>query len=278
MTKDYFKIVKPTYIENWPKELYKHSIPGESIELTLDQARRLGTNNGEFGETFGKREDISDIIRAVVKLIMNGEGNSFIRLGSRSPKDSYVGYKSGFKIEKHDLKKAMLLLLDSSERISDDLHLAIHNDYRPHIWIREWRDIIPGLEFRCFIKKNTMVGISQYFYKDEFAEISDSGEIRNEIIAKILIYYNCNLSNMFYNNPDYDYLVWDIYFDWLGDERKYLSFPITIEINPFFSLTDPCLFKWNTDNPFDMTTKGDFNSTFRYIRDGKTEREKFYGY
>ncbi len=52
MSKAYFDMVRPTYIEAWPAGLARLSIAQADVPLTLAEARDLGTNIVEFGEGF----------------------------------------------------------------------------------------------------------------------------------------------------------------------------------------------------------------------------------
>ena len=43
----YFKLVSPTYIENWPDALHRLSIASARVPLLEGEAEALGASNGE---------------------------------------------------------------------------------------------------------------------------------------------------------------------------------------------------------------------------------------
>jgi hypothetical protein len=240
---DYFDLVKPTYIENWPDGLINHSIATVHFPLTKEQVRSLIALNYMTMEDGRepKPEERTTFLKLARKLseyIKQFPKGAFVRLGSRSPKDSWKGHRDGFRCT--SATKALALLCDS-ERIYDDLNLALSNNYTPHLVVREWIEIEPWQEFRCFYKNRRLVGISQYNYlKGEvFPEIIElAGAIewairqKSEIIASLL--------------PADDVVVDYIYrVKQRGNER--INEVILLECNPFMVYTDPCLFNWSKD-------------------------------
>jgi hypothetical protein len=176
---------------------------------------------------------------------------AFVRLGSRSPKDSYNALKKNYCY--HTGHDAVLALCDS-ERISDDLWLAKGNNYTPHIAVREWIPIEPWQEFRCFVKNRKLVGISQYNYlrREVFPEILEHfGQIewilhqKTEMVASLL--------------PRDDVIVDFIYKKPRQHGNELINETILLEVNPYFIFTDPCLFNWSKDK-FEKFE-------FRYCRD-----------
>lgn len=251
MKKSYWDIVRPTYIENWPSGLYRLSIPSSGIALNRDKVLALGSNIAEYCITFEvtPSQDITMIEAELEKLIIRYPDGAFVRLGSRSPKDSWLGYKEGFKVT--DAKKALRIMLDGSERIVDDLHLALRMRYDPWIWVRQWISWIeenPWSEFRCFMKDRKLVGISQYNYLRGvvYPEIKS-----HEGIIKWGI-------EQFFKDFERECHLDDVVFDVFvkikerGNEKQ-IEVKL-LEINPFFEMTDPCLFYWREG----------FDGSFRY--------------
>src|ERR1700735_4576591 len=101
MTSAYFDDVSPTYIENWPGALCSLSIAQADVPMTLEEAAALGRNIIDFGDAFGAGphniDSLRERTRAAVSRFPFG---AFIRLGSRSPKDSWAWHRapSGPKI------------------------------------------------------------------------------------------------------------------------------------------------------------------------------------
>ncbi len=181
---------------------------------------------------------------------------AIVRLGSRSPKDTWGWDKEPCISDGDPLSH----IIGCSERMSDDLQLALKENYPPHIFLREWKIIPQWAEFRCFLKNKKLVGISQYYHRDVFAEL----EKQNETIIYWLKYFTndsfiptCeNLSDVIFDVA--------VFIKQKVQESGMLEVNIEcklIEINPFFEMTDSCLFDWRSG--------GDFDETFRYLKSKK---------
>ena len=296
----YWELSKPTFIENWQRSLYGLSIAQLDVPLTVEDARRLGSNIIEFGETFLLTEDeqklrrewiiseqkrigtlmrssptekvvpeaknpepefarlkpanISDIRQRVSDAVDQFPGGVFVRLGSRSPKDSYLGYKEGFCV-KHGTDP-LRFMLDSSERMYEDLTLAIQNNYTPHIFVRQWQNIKPWQEFRCFMRRRLLVGISQYNYldKESFPEITRDPGYVEWVIRQWF--------PQFQNASHLDDVVFDVTIKrWTTRDNTTISEVKLLEINPLGPMTDPCLFGWNEE----------FDGSFRFNKEEDKE-------
>jgi hypothetical protein len=255
MNDDYWAHVLPTYIENWPSGLYNLSIPQVNLRLPMPRAFL------KLFELVMDGKPISDLAVSYLKALeakINKEASVFpngffVRLGSRSPKDSWTGDREGFKC--HDGAKALRLLLDSPERVYDDVALAVAHDYKPQIWLREWIDIPEWAEFRCFMKDRKLIGISKYDYLkeqryDEIVEIVENADSIRWAIEKFF-------SDQFLPRIHLDSVVFDI---WVklrarGNEQQWEV--RLLEINPFGVFTDPCLFSWKDG--------GDMDGSFKFI-------------
>ena len=241
---DYFDFVRPTYIENWDPRLYGLSIAQVDLPLTRDEALRLGSNIGELGELFERwvepGRSLTDLEARLDAAVASFPSGAFVRLGSRSPKDSWLVYERGNRsYSGHD---ALALLTDCSERIADDLLLALDHDYEPHLFVRRFVEIPPWAEFRCFMQQRQLVGISQYDYRVRHAEIAVQAV---EIEAALGDFFPC-----FRDASHLDDAVYDVFLDPTAETGVRL-----LELNPFFELTDPCLYDWAED----------FDRGFRYL-------------
>lgn len=228
----YFEKVLPTYIERWPVELRRLSMESIPVPISLDEARSLGRNIIEWGECFGKAgvrdaeavERIEDRIHKAAVLFR--PGGAFVRLGSRSPKDSYEGNKHGFKVL--DGKRAIKLICDVSERMSDDLQLAIAEKYPPTIWVRQFIEM--GFEARCFIDRHKLISAVQYFKNNP---MNDADERKNIVDQTVSFIVNKVIPVLHITSAVVDISIWR--------DRP----PMLIEINPFFELTDPIMMSWS---------------------------------
>lgn len=271
---NYWDFVRPTYIENWPAALTSLSIAQVGMKLNRDQVWRLGRNMMEFAECFyeGGRQEmereggppaIDDIRSELVTIVdrMPQRGNEtrvFARLGSRSPKDAMSTRAVCFNAD-----MVLARLLDGSGRMYEDLALALSRGYDPYIWVRQWVDIEPWSEFRCFQRDRKLVGISEYErFQGPYPELHEDHQSIEHVIR---LFWEeqflpaCHLDDVVFDvfvkkrsfgtrdgipgvkKASYEQRVWEVKL---------------IEINPFFEFTDPCMFDWRDG--------GDFDGSFRW--------------
>ena len=228
---EYFNYAKSTYIDFWNPALLEKSIPTKMIKMTLEEATLL-TDIQDGKVKFGK-DNIPDGLRRlwneIDMLLKEFPNGAFIRLGSRSPKDSYTAEKLNYCWK--DTFNVLESLLEST-RIFEDLCRAERLKYEPTLIMREWMSFEKWQEFRCFIKDGELVGISQYYYHNEvFEEIkSNEKDIIKSIKDKV------EETKPFLPTPS-------VVFDVIYNKEN----TIFLEINPFGKYTDPCLFTWQDD-------------------------------
>jgi len=119
------------------------------------------------------------------------------------------------------------LLLKSSDYVNHDLQL---DPAQITLVLREWFDVHPSHEFRCFVKDRKLVGISQRdmnYY--EFLEPSKS------LVENLCLDMTAVISRQF---PDSSF-VFDIYASKSFDKAWLL------DINPWMEKTDSLLFSWD---------------------------------
>jgi hypothetical protein len=242
----YFDYAKPTYIENWPKEICSLSIAQVDVPMTLEEADAICEIMWD-----NKKIDLSNLAERLQKAIIKMPNGAFVRLGSRSPKDSWYGHEHGFKVT--DTKQALSLLIGDSERIFDDLQMALYHKYIPHVWVRQWVDIPKWAEFRCFMKDRKLGGISQYYYLEDkpFSEIIQNSESIKWAIEQFFWDFK-TASHL-------DDVVFDVFLKRKEHGNSIVWEVKLLEINPFFELTDPCMFDWRKPE--------DFNGEFRFSKD-----------
>lgn len=257
----YWDKARPTYLENWPPELCNLSVAQVDVPLTPEEARALGQNITEYGETFVELTadqplpaDVSGIRRRVSDAVGIFPAGAFVRLGSRSPKDSWRWAREGPKVRVGE--DPLRFLLDCSERVSDDLHLALANGYAPHVFVRQWVEMPPWSEFRCFMRGRRLVGVSQY-HRGFAPEVAAN--------ADLVLWALPQFFRQFRAASHLDDVVFDVFVKVRKKGNETEVEVKLLEINPFFEMTDPCRFSW--------TGGGDFDRTFRFTgEDGKTVR------
>ncbi|KAM5172453.1 translation initiation factor eIF2 assembly protein isoform 1-T1 [Mantella aurantiaca] len=169
-------------------------------------------------------------------------GSVFPKLNWSSPRDAYwIALNSSLKCK---TLSDIFLLFKSSDFVTHDFTQPfIHcTDDSPdpvvkyELVLRKWCELIPGGEFRCFVKENKLIGISQRDYTQYYDHICKQKE---DIQRSIQQFFKKNIQ---YNFFDEDF-VFDIYRD--SEGKVWL-----IDFNPFGEVTDSLLFTW------DELTKG----------------------
>lgn len=165
--------VAGTFLQNWPQGLVELSIPQVAIELTGEERKAMldaliARDSEEEPENPQAIRAGLDALKARLEpLIASFPEGAFVRLGSRSPKDSWMGIGEGFRVT--DAQRAIYLFLDSMERIADDLSQDDYAGAASWIFVRAWREMPKGSEFRCFVKARRLVAVSQYDCEKEIS-------------------------------------------------------------------------------------------------------------
>lgn len=150
--------------------------------------------------------------------------NHFIRLNTRSPKDSA---QPGLPIT--CAGKQAMMWISTSERCMDDLHMLLYAEKPAYIAIREWRPINTASEIRCFARNGKLLGVTRYDYRNE--PRWDWATHEEQILDLATAFYDQHLAAHY---PD-------VVFDLAPDQRSDAGTPLLIELNPY-GLSDPCCF------------------------------------
>uniref|UniRef100_A0A9J8BWZ0 Translation initiation factor eIF2 assembly protein n=2 Tax=Cyprinus carpio TaxID=7962 RepID=A0A9J8BWZ0_CYPCA len=140
-------------------------------------------------------------------------------LQCQSLSDIFLLFKSSDFIT-HDLTQPFLHCSDDSPDPTINYELVL----------RKWSELIPGAEFRCFVKENKVIAISQRDYTQHYQHIAKQ---EASISSSILGFFRDHIQ---YRFPDEDFVL-DVYRDSSG--RVWL-----IDFNPFGEVTDSLLFTW----------------------------------
>ncbi|KAM8884373.1 translation initiation factor eIF2 assembly protein [Synchiropus picturatus] len=165
-------------------------------------------------------------------------GRVFPKLNWSSPRDAnWIALNS--TLECRSLSD-IFLLFKSSDFITHDLtqpYLQCSDQDSPdpvinyELVLRKWSDLIPGGEFRCFVKENKLIAISQRDYTQFYQHVLKQEQ---QICQAIQDFFSLHVQ---YRFLDEDF-VFDVYRDSQG--RVWL-----IDLNPFGEVTDSLLFSWD---------------------------------
>ncbi|AUH74026.1 hypothetical protein [Legionella sainthelensi] len=206
-------------VENWYPHLKKYTF--ESCFFTLDHADiqfLLGNGSSEYQST--KLEQKFD------KLLSQFNNQEvFMRLSTRSPKDSRYLFDEAATMMSHDFSywkdtdnknqqlvsfvasmaksmkitngKKIIQMIQESPRVQNDLFALLNSespsDCKTNIVLREWHNIRPDHEFRLFVSRrcreeSIVTAISQYFHFLYFDKApGDCFNFLDESIKKSLI-------------------------------------------------------------------------------------------
>ncbi|XP_063301525.1 translation initiation factor eIF2 assembly protein [Pelobates fuscus] len=163
-------------------------------------------------------------------------GSVFPKLNWSSPRDAYwIAMNSSLKCK---TLSDIFLLFKSSDFVTHDFTQPfIHcTDDSPdpkvkyELVLRKWCELIPGAEFRCFVKENKLIGISQRDYTQYYEHIcKQDTDIRRSI------------QHFFQGHIQYNFLDEDFVFDIYKDSQGKIWL---IDFNPFGEVTDSLLFTW----------------------------------
>ncbi|XP_029016312.1 cell division cycle protein 123 homolog isoform X2 [Betta splendens] len=173
----------------------------------------------------------------VLEAINSLGGRVFPKLNWSAPRDAnWIALNSSLQC--HNLSD-IFLLFKSSDFITHDLtqpFLQCSDQDSPdpvisyELVLRKWSELIPGGEFRCFVKENKLIAVSQRDYTQYYQHILKQEE---QISHAIQEFFSQHIQ---YNFLDEDF-VFDVYRDSQG--RVWL-----IDVNPFGEVTDSLLFSW----------------------------------
>ena len=205
----------------------------------------------EFNEIDTKMRDcISDL-----------GGSVFPKLNWSAPKDSkWISHDGTLKCS---CPNDVFLLLKSSDLISNELFDTFKHCEDGEggmtegfeLVLRQWQDIHPGMEFRCFVRDNKLVAICQ---RDVAGYYKFTASNQEEICSDIMSFFKSKIVNSGFSDSSY---AFDVYRCAAG--RLQL-----IDFSPFGELTDPLLFTWEELTSPELLENDDedeFGGMFRFL-------------
>lgn len=216
ISKEWYQNLYGVKFTDWNRELKNISFPFRLLDL----------NKEELDIILGEEEvcvyDFESLLIKIQKK-MYKKGN-FVKLITRSPKDFLIQKDNSIKNIYEPLK--IIECLRNSMRTFEDICLLRNLKLDNVLIIRPYINIDPSTEFRCFIKNNELIGVSQYHYDFNY---NFQKEVIDAMFREITKFVNEKITpNMIVSD-----FIADICFT---SEIK------LIETNPY-GLSDPCLYK-----------------------------------
>jgi len=203
-----------TFMNNWPEALWNLTFPGhKAIEVPAPTVRALVARAD--GDAEG--EELLTVLKKRLEVEMENRP-WFIRLNSRSPKDYENPPITMDPQEAIDFLALSLRTVNDLEKMMIDGTPCV-------IYLRPPVSMEPGTEFRCFVKDEKLIAISQYD-----GALSRFPEEKKDHIISTLSAYAPRVIDAF----PYSDFVFDVFFI----EREN---PCLIEVNPY-GLSNPCFF------------------------------------
>jgi D123 len=193
-------------------------------------------------------------------------GSVFPKLNWSSPKDA-VWISFGRTLQCTSFYD-IVLLLKSSDFVTHDLtdpfgqcivepncdNSPAHVKY--HLILRQWQQILPESEFRCFVRNSSVLGISQRHQGIYFPSLADS---KQSVCDDIIKFFNESIKGVF---PEKDF-TFDVWIRSPGDV-------ILIDFNPFGCVTDSLLFSWE-----ELWSEGLTSLQYRIVTDKNVEPDPY---
>ncbi len=241
------KVTFPSVVLDLPEEVLSYLRSRESLVLPKECDGDWG--GGQDGEATAWPEadeeeeeaevpsfpDFSDRLREAFSSL---GGEVFCKLNWSSPRDAtWVSFGNSLRCS--DLTQ-LFLLLKGSEFVRNDLERpfqhcedggeAPEDEFRHVLVLRKWSEINPAHEFRCFVSRGRLVGITQ---RDATACYSHVAKDRESVITDVKSFFGEFISGRF----PLDSFAFDVV-RWAKDVVRLVDF------NPFGPPTDPILFSW----------------------------------
>ena len=263
------KIIKlpPEFIHYLLEDGVVLPVSGDQEVITSLSAENVAEHNNS-GDDWSDCEDdeilapsFPDLEREITKAIKELGGEVFPKLNWSAPRDAcWISPNGTLKCSSF---QDICLLLKSSDFIVHDLMNAFeycedstdsHEADQFELILRKWVEISPAMEFRCFVKKNKLVAISQRdhtnFYKHNLAN-------KDKIHEDITKFFKMKIDSKFIESS----FIFDIYRYGEGQVKL-------IDINPFSKVTDTLLFSWHEIADglhFDGEHDGDVEGELRVV-------------
>jgi len=210
--------------EEWESEDDEEDIPRQKIS----------TESPTFPELEAKISSVIDEFG----------GSVFPKLNWSSPRDSM--WMTTLGSLQCTNPSEIFLLLKSSDFVAHDLCHAYErcidyeaNQARPSfaLVLKKWYDLKPAMEFRCFVKNNVLIGISQ---RDHASFYSYLIPMKIDIQHKIQEFFDVHIKSQYFD----DTYVFDVY---MQNMKVFI-----VDFNPWGDVTDPLLFDWEDLNNMEL--------------------------
>ncbi|KAJ1966034.1 hypothetical protein GGI12_000352 [Dipsacomyces acuminosporus] len=204
---------------------------GTIEELDASDSGSEWSDEEDDPEVAASLESTSAVIREKIDSL---GGQVFPRMNWSAPKDA-SWMATGNTLQCHNPSE-VYVLLKSSDKITGDLESGRYlpleqiGAVQPELVLRQWCNLLPSMEFRCFVKNRRLAGISQIDLQHyEFLE-----EIKTQLADRISQFFGTRVRDTF---PSQNY-CFDVYI------TRDMARIFVVDFEPWTSSVDSCLFEW----------------------------------
>lgn len=249
--------------ENWYSKFEKISIPSRYIEIPKDIVEYFQDEIIVLpkecypDDTNDEESDESDVLQppefpefsaSITSTIARLSGAAFIKTNWHCPKDAFW-ITAGQTLKVKDITD-VYQLLKASSIVKKDLDCPIVKKY--FIVLKEWREIHPGTEFRCFVKNRSLIAISPRDWPQYHKHILTQ---KLDIVSDIVSLFKEKIKHEF----PLENFVFDVVRD--SKDKVYL-----IDFSPFDEQYTECLaFNWEQLNGEVADSENIDDPEFRFL-------------
>lgn len=212
-----------------------HAQAARFIEQDDDEEAMIEDMDTDGNETENNAPSFPELEDAIRDAVVEYEGAVFPKFNWSSPRDA--AWITATQSLKSTTPFDIYLLLKSSDFINHDLNHAYEecsDEKQPEqsfeLVLRKWYNIQPSMEFRCFVRNQEIIGISQrdINYYEFLADMKD------ELETAIHEFFEDSIRNQFAS----DNYVFDVY---ILQNRQTVKL---VDFNPFCPTTDGLMYEW----------------------------------
>ncbi|KAF8570674.1 hypothetical protein P879_01547 [Paragonimus westermani] len=202
----------------------------------------------EENESGPRRPEFPEFETELMCAIRKLGGAVFPKLNWSAPKDaSWMLFGNSLKCSSFS---DIYLLLKASDFVVHDLtapfalcadvpvdQLKEKQNFQPVLVLRRWSEYRPDGEFRCFVRGQKLIAISQRMHDSYFQSVAQNAE---HIKQELHTFFNKRIRDRF---PLKDYTV-DLYYEPSNSPSRHSKI-VLIDFNVFGLPTEPLLFNWS---------------------------------
>lgn len=260
-----------------PGTLLKHSYTGsevdeyeedqkdwqQQVEARPDhpQTQSLSDTESDNEEQGEEEEFFPELVQDINNAIAELGGAVFPRIDLTNPSDAvWITVERTLKC---NTAGDVLLLMKASTSVAEELHQQQQDETpteerkesptaaAPCLVLRKYVDIHPGRKFRCFVKDNQLIAISQHDCAQHYQHLTDT-QTKRQIRDALTTFFTSHLRNQ---HPVSDY-IFDVY----GTEQMRVRL---ITIKPWSSDVSSLLFTWRELVEYD--TRNEYPAELRVV-------------